>query len=107
MIEIFDNIHPLSEYSNLLKTISKDFEKLSSLIEKMIDFTKIDKHLYMINPEFDNKLKDLKDDLDKKESQLEKIRSTAEDELETKVEIKNDDVYGKYLRVPRSVRINL
>jgi len=94
-----------SRYLTNFEIFQVDFERLKDMIEKMVDLQRVeDLNEYVIHPKYDPELKEMDDTMNSYYQKLETIRKKAEDDLGLSVELKSDEIHGKHLRVPQSVR---
>lgn len=105
---------PSEALSELLKTSYLDpFEahraaltKFNELVEATLDLTELSQHNFVIKPDFDDNLREIKEALDDTRDKLDEQHRLAGKELrmdtEKKLHLENHHVYGYCLRVTRT-----
>eukprot|EP00357_Protocruzia_adherens_P011236 CAMPEP_0114988272 /NCGR_PEP_ID=MMETSP0216-20121206/9504_1 /TAXON_ID=223996 /ORGANISM="Protocruzia adherens, Strain Boccale" /LENGTH=817 /DNA_ID=CAMNT_0002351029 /DNA_START=104 /DNA_END=2557 /DNA_ORIENTATION=+ len=71
-----------------LKNCLTDFQKLAQLIEESIDMGEVANNTYLINPNFDDKLKEIKNELVETKKEILSLREEIQTELATSKEVK-------------------
>ena len=98
---------PLDEqYTNKLREISTNLEKLQELVETTVDLDAIDNHEFVIMPEFNEdlqnirqRLNDLKDEMHKEHR---RAGSDLDQEINKKIFLESHKVYGWCFRLTRT-----
>lgn len=86
-----------------LRGSSKELAKLTELVETTIDLTALQRHEYLVNPNFDDQLKDIRSELTQLEGKIDEHLADAREDLDTpKVTIEDNKQYGRCFRVVRS-----
>lgn len=90
------------------KTYAEALKTLEEMVETTIDLDELDKHNYVIKPEFDDGLTAIKADLDKTLRGLDKEHRTVARDLDMDLDQKvlhfeNDKVYGYCFRLTKKV----
>lgn len=82
---------------------SRELAKLSELVETTIDLSALQRHEYLVNPNFDDRLKEIRSDLSRLEGEIDEQLEITREELDTpKVTIEDNKQYGRCFRVVRS-----
>ncbi|KAK9685635.1 MSH2 protein, partial [Basidiobolus ranarum] len=93
-------------YTTKLKGYAEDLTKLQEMIETTIDLDRVDYHEYVIKPDFDDTLKDLREKLDKIMAGIplehERISANLGLEIEKKLKLEKSTMYGYCFRVTRT-----
>jgi DNA mismatch repair protein MSH2 len=98
---------PLSDqYTSKLNELSGFLGKLAEMVETTVDLEALDRHEFIIKSEFDDKLKIIRNKLDKSKIAMEQeFRSVARDlnqEMEKKIFHENHRVHGHCFRLTRT-----
>ena len=98
---------PLDEaYTSPLRDFSNSLGKLQDLVETTVDLEALDRHEFLIKPDFDDSLKILRSKLDKLDSAMEReFQSSARDlrqEPKKKIFLENHKVHGWCMRLTRT-----
>ncbi|ETI24931.1 DNA mismatch repair protein msh-2 [Cladophialophora carrionii CBS 160.54] len=98
---------PLDEqYTSKLKDLAGFLGKLAEMVETTVDLDALDRHEFIIKPEFDEKLKVIRSKLDKiKQSMDAEYRRVGKDlnqELDKKLFLENHRVHGHVFRLTRT-----
>lgn len=92
-------VQPISE-------IIIDLEKYSDMVEQTIDLEAVDDNEYLIKAEFDKELLKLKQDmkiiLEKINNESERVADDLGLELNKKLKLENNSLYGYHFRIPRA-----
>lgn len=102
------------KYSNIIKEIFVnrldeiilDMEKFSELVESTIDLEATDDHEYLIKADFDSNLaslrKRMQDIVEEVKYEAERVSMDIGLELNKKLKLEKNSMYGFYLRIPRA-----
>jgi DNA mismatch repair protein MSH2 len=98
---------PLDEaYTTKLREFSASLQKLEEMVETTVDLEAMDRHEYIIKPEFDEGLRIIKKKLDKlKHEMYQEHRNASEDlgqEMDKKLFLENHKVHGWCMRLTRT-----
>lgn len=92
-------VEPLREHD-------ENLSKLVEMVEATLDLEELDRHNFVIKPDFDEKLRRIRDELDGVRDQLdEEHRSAGKElrlELDKKLHLENHSTYGWCMRVTRT-----
>ncbi|EXJ94599.1 DNA mismatch repair protein msh-2 [Capronia coronata CBS 617.96] len=95
-----------AQYTSRLKELSNFLGKLAEMVETTIDLDALDRHEFIIKPEFDDKLRIIKTKLDKvKHGMNDEHRRVGRDlnqELDKKLYLENHRVHGYCFRLTRN-----
>lgn len=98
-----------SEYTSKLRNLSNNFGKLAEMVETTVDLEALDRHEFVIKPEFDDSLRVIKKKLDKIRHDMDVEHSNVGDDLnqdtEKKLFLENHRVHGWCFRLTRNVSI--
>ncbi|KAG6888939.1 hypothetical protein C0995_004794 [Termitomyces sp. Mi166 len=93
-------------YLKSLKEYQGSLEKYGEMVEQTLDLEELDNHNYVIKPDYDPKLQDLAEKLAKTRDGLDKEhREVGKDlglELDKKLHLENNQVYGYCFRLTKS-----
>ncbi|KAG5353079.1 hypothetical protein C0989_010702 [Termitomyces sp. Mn162] len=93
-------------YLKSLKEHNESLEKYGEMVEQTLDLEELDNHNYVIKPDYDPKLQDLAEKLTKTRDGLDKEhREVGKDlglELDKKLHLENNQVYGYCFRLTKS-----
>lgn len=97
---------PLDEaYTTPLRDLCNSLGKLQDLVETTVDLDALDRHEFLIKPEFDESLKVLRSKLDKLDRAMQKEFEDAADDLgqepRKKIFLENHKVHGWCMRLTR------
>ncbi|PKS13001.1 hypothetical protein jhhlp_000342 [Lomentospora prolificans] len=97
---------PLDEaYTTPLRDLCNSLGKLQDLVETTVDLDALDRHEFLIKPEFDDSLKILRSKLDKLDRAMQKEFEDAADDLgqepRKKIFLENHKVHGWCMRLTR------
>jgi len=85
----------------------ESLDKYSSMVEQTLDLSQLDQHLYVLKPEYDEKLQVLADTLSEVRDGLdEQHREVGRDlglELDKKLHMENAQAYGYCFRLSKGV----
>ena len=105
---VMDEAHrdPLDEaYTTPLRDLSNSLGKLQDLVETTVDLDALDRHEFLIKPEFDDSLKILRNKLDKLDRAMDQeFHESARDlgqEAKKKIFLENHKVHGWCMRLTR------
>ena len=86
-----------------LQELEKDFEKFAQMVETTIDLNQVDNGHYMIKPDFDDNLGELREQLDLIDVKIKAQESKAAAELDLEkgkvLKLEHNSQYGYYFRV--------
>ncbi|KAJ6454605.1 muts domain V-domain-containing protein [Mycena sanguinolenta] len=115
MIQALENVHTDNEeysalieelYLGVLRGFNESLEKYSDMVEQTIDLDELDRHNYVIKPEYDDnlgaiakKLSETRDGLDKEHKS---VGRDLDLELDKKLHLENSATYGYCFRVTKS-----
>ncbi|KAF7348478.1 DNA mismatch repair protein 2 [Mycena venus] len=115
MIEALENVNTENEeysalieelYLRSLRSFNENLEKYSDMVEHTIDLEELDRHNYVIKPEYDDnlgviaeKLNETRDGLDKEHKS---VGRDLELELDKKLHLENNQTYGYCFRVTKN-----
>ncbi|KAJ6491405.1 muts domain V-domain-containing protein [Mycena vitilis] len=115
MIQALENVQTDNEeysaliedqYLGLLRGYYENLEKYSDMVEHTIDLDELDKHNYVIKPEYDEqlaafaeKLNEVRDGLDKEHKS---VGRDVDLELDKKLHLENSQTYGYCFRVTKN-----
>ncbi|KAJ7138470.1 muts domain V-domain-containing protein [Mycena crocata] len=115
MIETLQNVQTEhEEYSDLIEELylvslqgfAGNLEKYSEMVEQTIDLEELDRHNYVIKPEYDARLGDLADKLDKVRDGLDKehkrVGRDLDLELDKKLHLENNSTHGYCFRLTKN-----
>eukprot|EP00300_Choanocystis_sp_HF-7_P000074 c10063_g1_i3.p1 GENE.c10063_g1_i3~~c10063_g1_i3.p1 ORF type:complete len:947 (-),score=257.56 c10063_g1_i3:2-2797(-) len=92
------------EFFKPLETFVKEFAKYEALIEQTLDLEELENHKYLVNPRFNDELRQLKEDKDgvyrKMTQQVSKIARDLDLE-ESKVHFEENKTHGYVVRITR------
>ncbi len=78
------------------------------MVETTVDLDAMDRHEYIIKPEFDDSLKTIRDKLDRLQTDMEREHNSVADDLNQEVDkklfLENHKVHGWCFRLTRAVR---
>jgi DNA mismatch repair protein MSH2 len=99
--------NPLDEaYTSKLHDFSSSLSKLQEMVETTVDLEALDRHEFIIKPEFDDSLRIIRRKLDKLKYDMEKEAQAVSDdlnqELDKKLFLENHKVHGWCLRLTRT-----
>lgn len=83
-----------------------DFKNYQKMIETTIDLDQIKNHMFLINSEYKPELKNLKDQLDEVEHEIESLLDKVARDLDLGnklIRLEQNDQHGYYFRVSRKV----
>lgn len=93
-------------YTSKLKDLSNSLGKLAEMVETTVDLEALDRHEFIIKPEFDEQLKVIRKRLDKIDRDLKEEHRRAGDdldqELDKKLFLENHRVHGYCFRLTRT-----
>jgi len=94
------------EYTNKFKSFSSSLSKLQEMVETTVDLDAIDRHEYIIKPEFDESLRIIKKKLDGlKSAMIKEHKAVSEDldqEMDKKLFLEQHRVHGHCFRLTRT-----
>ena len=98
---------PLEQmYTSKLKNLSGSLGKLAEMVETTVDLDALDRHEFIIKPEFDEQLKIIRKKLDKVNDDMQKEHRRASDDLDQerdkKLFLENHRVHGWCFRLTRT-----
>ncbi|KAG7128962.1 DNA mismatch repair protein msh-2 like [Verticillium longisporum] len=98
---------PLDEaYTSKLRTLSDSLVKLQEMVETTVDLDALDRHEYVIKPEFDDSLRIIRKKLDKAKRDIDQEFNKAAHDLgqekEKKIFLENHKVHGYCMRLTRT-----
>lgn len=98
---------PLEDvYTSKLKNLSNSLGKLAEMVETTVDLDALDRHEFIIKPEFDEALRILRQKLDKVQSDMasehRRVGKDLDQELEKKLFLENHRVHGFCFRLTRT-----
>ncbi|KPI44377.1 DNA mismatch repair protein msh-2 [Cyphellophora attinorum] len=98
---------PLDEiYTSKLKNLSNSLGKLAEMVETTVDLDALDRHEFIIKPEFDEQLKVIRKKLDRIDRGMKEEHRRAGDdldqELDKKLFLENHRVHGYCFRLTRT-----
>lgn len=98
---------PLNEqYTNHLRRISADLEKFQELVESTVDLDAIDSHEYMIKPEYNEDLANIRQNIERLEEDMRKehhkVSRALGMEIDKKLFLENHKVYHWCFRLTRT-----
>ncbi|KAJ7201637.1 muts domain V-domain-containing protein [Mycena pura] len=115
LIETLENVQTENEeHSALIKELyltnlrghHANLAKYSEMVEQTIDLDELERHNYVIKPEFDERLGELAENLSKVRDGLDKVhRSVGTDldlELDKKLHLENSPIYGYCFRITKN-----
>ncbi|KAL9709930.1 MSH2 protein [Leucoagaricus gongylophorus] len=115
MVQSLENVQPSDEegielirdaYLNALREHDSQLGKYSEMVEATLDLEELDKHNYVIKPDYDDRLSELAKSLREVRDGLDNEHtSVGEDlniELDKKLHLENHQVYGYCFRVTKS-----
>ena len=86
-----------------LQELAKDFEKFHQMVETTVDLKKVEQGHFMIKPDFDEKLGELREQLDEVEEEIRGQESRAASQLGVErgkvLKLEHNAQYGHYFRV--------
>ena len=86
-----------------LQELAKDFEKFHQMVETTVDLKKVEQGHFMIKPDFDEKLGELREQLDAVEEEIRGQESRAASQLGVErgkvLKLEHNAQYGHYFRV--------
>ncbi|KFH66052.1 DNA mismatch repair protein MSH2 [Podila verticillata NRRL 6337] len=95
-----------NEFTTPLDEYSTNLQKLQELVETTIDLDAVDRHEYMIKPDFDQNLKVLRSKMENVKFAMESEHDRVADELnmekEKKLKMEEHQVYGWSFRLSRN-----
>lgn len=95
-----------AQYTSKLRELSNFLGKLAEMVETTIDLDALDRHEFIIKPEFDDRLRIIKTKLDKVKDAMEKEHRRAgrdlNQELDKKLYLENHRVHGYCFRLTRN-----
>lgn len=99
--EIIDEI-----YTSKIKNAYTNLEKLQELIETTVDMDALDNHEYVIKPDYDERLKEIRGRLDELKELMSDEHLRAGDDLgmdpEKKLKLENHNIHGWSFRLTRT-----
>lgn len=99
------------QYTSNLRTYSNNFGKLAEMVETTVDLDALDRHEFIIKPEFDDTLQIIKNKLDRlREAMDDEHREVGKDlgqEPDKKLFLENHRVHGWCFRLTRTVCYSL
>jgi len=105
---VMDEVYktPLDDaYTTPLRDLCNSLGKLQDLVETTVDLDALDRHEFLIKPEFDDSLKILRSKLDKLDRAMQKEFEDAADDLgqepRKKIFLENHKVHGWCMRLTR------
>ena len=106
VIPKIDNFKKSSSENFLLSVLTdivKDLEECADFIEKSIDLEKIEeRNEFYINPEFSESLKDLNNQINKRNRQLERLRSELQEEFSEDIKKVNKMKIGTVFEIKKN-----
>ncbi|OCT52960.1 DNA mismatch repair protein msh-2 [Cladophialophora carrionii] len=98
---------PLDEqYTSKLKDLAGFLGKLAEMVETTVDLDALDRHEFIIKPEFDEKLKVIRSKLDKikqaMDAEYRRVGKDLNQELDKKLFLENHRVHGHVFRLTRT-----
>ncbi|KAI5806232.1 muts domain V-domain-containing protein [Geopyxis carbonaria] len=94
------------EYTNKLRVFSENLEKLQELVETTVDLDAIDNHEFVIKPEFNENLQNIRakiDDItDEMRREHRKVSGSLGQEMDKKLFLENHRVHGWCFRLTRT-----
>ncbi|PPQ85022.1 hypothetical protein CVT25_010411 [Psilocybe cyanescens] len=98
-------------YLNTIKECESSLEKYGEMVEQTLDLKELDNHNYLIKPDYDPRLQELAEKLAEVRDGLdEEHRKTGQDlelELDKKLHLENNQVYGYCFRLTKNDAKNL
>ncbi|EXJ88931.1 DNA mismatch repair protein msh-2 [Capronia epimyces CBS 606.96] len=95
-----------AQYTSKLQELSNFLGKLAEMVETTIDLDALDRHEFIIKPEFDDRLRDIKTRLDTVKRDMDKEHRRAgqdlDQELDKKLFLENHKVHGHCFRLTRN-----
>ncbi|KAJ7867618.1 DNA mismatch repair protein MutS [Mycena leptocephala] len=120
MIQALENVQTDNEeysalieerYLGALRSFNENLEKFSDMVEHTIDLEELDRHNYVIKPEYDEQLGALAEKLAEVRDGLDKEHKSAgrdlDLELDKKLHLENNSTYGYSFRVTKNDAKNL
>ncbi|CAO1618672.1 unnamed protein product [Sympodiomycopsis kandeliae] len=93
-------------FAKPMRSFEESLGKLAEMVEATLDLNELDQHNFVIKPDFDDKLKSIKEKLDIVRDELdEQHRLAAKDlklDVDKKLHLENHSSYGYCLRVTRT-----
>ncbi|ETN45371.1 DNA mismatch repair protein msh-2 [Cyphellophora europaea CBS 101466] len=93
-------------YTSKLKNLSSSLGKLAEMVETTVDLDALDRHEFIIKPEFDESLRIIRKKLDKVQSDMaaehRRAGSDLDQELDKKLFLENHRVHGFCFRLTRT-----
>ncbi|VVT44048.1 uncharacterized protein SAPINGB_P000276 [Magnusiomyces paraingens] len=93
-------------YTSRIKSCYQNLEKLQELVETTVDLEALDNHEFIIKPDFDDRLKEIRDRLAELREQIDDEHIRASDDLnvdrEKKLKLENHHVFGWCFRLTRT-----
>ncbi|KAF7323675.1 DNA mismatch repair protein 2 [Mycena kentingensis (nom. inval.)] len=93
-------------YLNQLRGFNDNLSKYAEMVEQTIDLDQLERHNYVIKPEYDERLKELADEIATARDGLDEVhRAVARDlgiELDKKLHLENNPTYGYCMRVTKN-----
>lgn len=93
-------------YTSKLKDLSNFLGKLAEMVETTVDLDALDRHEFIIKPEFDDKLRNIRANLDKIKTGMDKEHRRAgqdlNQDLDKKLFLENHKVHGYCFRLTRN-----
>jgi DNA mismatch repair protein MSH2 len=93
-------------YTSKLKDLSNSLGKLAEMVETTVDLEALDRHEFIIKPEFDESLKVIRKKLDKVKNDMEvehrRASSDLDQEIDKKLFLENHRVHGFCFRLTRT-----
>lgn len=69
------------EFIAKLEAVVKDLSQFEAMVEQTIDLDAVERHEYLINPSFDNRLEDLRDDKERVFNNMKSLQERVADDL--------------------------
>ncbi|KIW75281.1 DNA mismatch repair protein msh-2 [Fonsecaea pedrosoi CBS 271.37] len=95
-----------TQYTSKLKELSSFLGKLAEMVETTVDLEALDRHEFIIKPEFDEQLKVIRAKLDKVQHAMEvehrRVGKDLSQELDKKLFLENHRVHGHCFRLTRN-----
>lgn len=95
-----------AEYTSKLKELSSFLGKLAEMVETTVDLDALDRHEFIIKPEYDDKLKVIRAKLDQTQKAMDnehrRVGKDLGQELDKKLFLENHRVHGHCFRLTRN-----
>ncbi|RDW67869.1 putative DNA mismatch repair protein msh-2 [Coleophoma cylindrospora] len=100
-----------AEYTSRLRESNDSLAKFAEMVETTVDLDAMDRHEYLIKPEFDDSLKMIKKKLEKLDYEMDKqLREAAKDldaEVGKKIFLENHTKHGWVMRLTRTEAVRI